>query len=155
MTDPCEKGPQIDVLQKTQIEQGAKLDQVLKNQQDLGETMTTALNKLTAMMEKDIGTRMEVEQLKKDRDRLYEKSRENAVEIRGINERNARCDGAGIFENFPKMYDWYQANIAKSEQFVKVYAWYLGELGWRRFMPGSMAFFSFAILIYVTFFKDA
>jgi hypothetical protein len=156
--DPCDKGPEIKKLQENQNKQDKKLDrhdikldQVLESQVALSTDIKDAINGLTKIIMADVETRAAVEQGKKERELLFNKVRDVEEAVVEIKERNAKCDGAGIFENFPKMYDWYTANIAKSNQFVKVYDWYLGELGWRRFFPTILTIVSFIILLYVTF----
>jgi hypothetical protein len=145
----CDKGPDIDAVKRQQTEHGLKIDLILQNQERTSSELRDALNRLTSIIETDIGTRLEVEQGKKERELLFQAVRRSAEDINVIKERNAKCDGAGIFENFPKMYDWYQANIAKSDQFVKVYAWYLGELGWRRFVPAVMTVMTGMMALYI------
>ena len=133
MTDPCEKGPVIEVLQKTQIEQGAKLDQVLENQVLQNKTMTDALNRLTSMIEADIGTRYEVEQGKKERELLFDFRRNDVARIEAIEIRNAKCDGLGVFKKWNTVWDFIQQ-----------------EKGWRRFVPAAMTGISFLIVLWAT-----
>jgi hypothetical protein len=139
MSDPCDKGPEIKKLQEEQSAQSKllashdhKLDQVLENQQLLGKTMTQALNRLTSMIEADIGTRKDVEQGKKDVERLYDKARDIAERVDVIEIRNARCDGAGIFDEWPSI-----------RKFVNQ------QKGLQRFIPTTAALIStfLAILI--------
>jgi hypothetical protein len=151
MGEPCDKGPEINQLQKQTDDQGRKLDRVLDNQVSMATDMKAAIDRLSSIIEADIGTRKDVEQLKKDREILYDQSREDVARIDAIMIRNAMCDGAGIFEKFPEMFNWYQANRVKSEQFVKVYAWYNQELGWRRFIPTLMTVLTALLALYVTF----
>ena len=137
MTEPCDKGPAIAELQKSSIEHGLKVDQVLENQKSLGDTMTAALNRLTSMIEADIGTRKDVEQGKKDIERLYLKGRRTEERVESIEIRNAKCDGLGVFKKWDTVWNFIQQ-----------------EKGWRRFLPASMAFLSFLILLYVSFWSD-
>ena len=118
----CNKGAEIEAIKRQQIEQTIKLDLVLNNQVELATDLKGALRELTDIIKADIRTRAEVEQLKKDRELLYIKTRQITETIQGIKERNAKCDGAGIFENFPKVWNWYQQ-----------------ERGIRRFVPAAMA----------------
>lgn len=134
MKDDCTRGPELELLKKEQSNQGHKLDQVLENQRALGETLTAALNRLTDMIEADIGTRKDVEQLKKDRDTLYSLRRTDDGRIEELELRDAKFDGAGIFKRFPKVWDWYQQ-----------------QLGVRRFVPAASALTSVAVLLYMTF----
>ena len=135
MTDEYARREELELLKQQQSDQGHKLDQVLDSQRVLGETMTSALNRLTDMIEVDIGTRKDVEQLKKDRDTLFSLRRTDEHRIEAIELRDAKFDGAGIFKRFPKVWDWYQQ-----------------ELGIRRFVPAVSALVSLAVLIYVKFF---
>ena len=135
MTDECTRGPEFEQIRQQQSNQDHKLDQVLENQRVLGENMTSALNRLTDMIEVSIGTRKDVEQLKKDRDTLFSLRRTDEHRIEAIELRDAKFDGAGIFKRFPKVWDWYQQ-----------------ELGIRRFIPAASALVSLAVLIYVKFF---
>ena len=137
MTEPCAQEKVIKALEKGQVEQGLKLDAVLESQHELGNTIKEALHRLTAIIEADIGTRKDVEQGKKEREILFCSRRKDEQRIDAIEIRNAKCDGAGIFQNFPTMWNWYQ-----------------GELGWRRFIPAIMTGLSFLILLYVTFNGD-
>lgn len=154
MTDPCGKGPDIDRLQVEQgkqgrkiDEQGVKIDQVLANQANTTRELKEAIDRLTRIIESDIETRKDVEQLKKDREILYEKSRKDGDRIEAIEMRNARCDGAGIFERWPILWDFYQTQHGKANQFNQVYNWYLGERGVRRFIPAAMAFICAVVAI--------
>lgn len=126
MTDPCNKGPDIDKLNH-------KVDNLIEAQRATSADLKEAINRLASIVEADIETRAAVEQLKKDREILYAKyhgidARTDAIEIR-----NARCDGAGIFENFPTVWNYIQQ-----------------EKGWRRFLPGVMTFLSFLLLLFST-----
>ena len=144
MTIPCEQEPVIK-------EQGKKIDLILRNQEQSARDMKMAIDKLTTIIMTDIERRMEVDQLKKDREITYDHLRDLTHQVEIINVRNAKCDGAGIFENFPIMWQWYQSVKQPAIDFQKVWRWYLGELGWRRFIPALMTVLSFAILLYVTF----
>ena len=143
MTEPCDKGPDIEQLKvdqaeiKTeQVSQGIKLDQVLDNQQQLGTDFKDALSRLTSIIEEEIGTRKDVEQLKKDREILYEKRGVDAARIAAIEVRNAKCDGLGVFEKFPMVWDFMQQ-----------------EKGWRRFVPGVGAAVCTVSVVYTTWFS--
>jgi hypothetical protein len=129
--DECPQEPVIVELQKSQVMLGVKVDQVLENQRVLGETMTTALNRLTSIIEEDIGTRKDVEQGKKDIERLYLKARAADDSIAEITLRNAKCDGAGIFDNWLTVWNFIQQ-----------------EKGWRRFAPAAMAFAAWIAVMY-------
>ena len=131
MTTPCDKGPEIAAVQQATYKQGLKISQMLDNQQTLSSTMTAALDRLTATIEADIGTRKDVEQGKKDIKRLYTKSREIAVEIRAINERNTLYDGKGVFDKFDTVWNFIQQ-----------------EKGWRRFIPATMTFICAALVFW-------
>lgn len=143
----CSKGPDIEKVKKIQAEQGVtlaqqsvKLDRLLDSHDALSVDLKAAIDRLTAIIEADIGTRKDVEQLKKDREVLYQKTHKVEGRVSSIEVRNAKCDGAGIFEKFPKVWDWFQA-----------------ELGWRRFLPSVMAFLSalFAIITFMSAHVDA
>ena len=158
--DHCDKGAEIESLQKGQVTQEAKMDLILHNQQELSTDLRGALDRLTSIIEEDIGTRKDVEQLKKDREILFDMQRADVVRIDAIEIRNARCDGAGIFENFPTMWNWYQQHktaaesvdaiiCAMKKKVDKVHAWYLGEMGWRRFIPAALTIISALLAIYI------
>jgi len=131
MTEPCNKGPDIDKLKVEQIRQGEKLDRVLINQETQAKDLKQAIDRLASIIEADISTRKDVEQLKKDRETLFSKVHLTDGRVSAIEVRNAKCDGAGIFEKFPRVWDWYQ-----------------GELGWRRFIPATMAVLSFLFAMF-------
>ena len=168
MSIPCDKGTVIDAVSKEQHQirneqhtQNIKLDQVLHNQHQLGIDIKQAIDGLTKIIMADIETRKDVEQLKKDREILFDLVRADALQIARINERNAKCDGAGIFENFPKMWDWYKQHDSayislvdqvetESGRLDKVYDWYMNEMGWRRFIPSTLTIISGILVIYVT-----
>lgn len=167
MGTPCDKGPTIEAVQSAQhrltieqIEQGSKLDRVLEQQAQFGSDIKQAIEGLTKTIMTDIETRKDVEQLKKDRELLFEMHRVSAAQTARIVERNARCDGAGIFENFPRLWNWYQQHEASNladdiatadlkNKINTIHAWYLGELGWRRFIPTTLATISTLLAIYV------
>jgi hypothetical protein len=132
-------------------DQKEKIDQILINQTELGIDIKQAIEGLTKIIMADIEIRKDVEQLKKDREITFATQRAVANRIDAIEIRNAKCDGAGIFENFPKMYEWYISNIEKSKQFSVLWRWYLGELGWRRFIPIILSFITCLLALYVTF----
>lgn len=133
MTEPCGQGPQIVELQKTQAAQNNKLDRLHENQTEATRDLKTAISELTKIVRADIQTRAEVEQLKKDREILFSMASSAAGRLEEIELRNAKCDGAGIFENFPKVWNWYQQ-----------------ELGWRRFAPAAMTIITGMLALYVT-----
>ena len=151
MTIPCEQAEVILKLETSQHKQGAKIDLILSNQEQSARDMKAAIDKLTTIIMTDIERRMEVDQLKKDREIIYDSLRDMTHQVEVINVRNAKCDGAGIFENFPIIWEWYQTVKQPAVDFQRVWKWYLGELGWRRFIPALMTVLSFVILLYVTF----
>lgn len=126
--EPCDKGPEISKLQEIQREQDKKLDrhdykldQVLQNQIALGEDIKQAINGLTEIIKADVETRAAVEQGKKERVILFEKARTVERRVDAIDIRNARCDGAGIFDEWPKIREFVQQ-----------------EKGIRRFIPYAL-----------------
>ena len=168
MTTPCEKGANINAVRQAQqrltmeqVSQGTKIDRVLESQVQLGTDLKQAIDGLTRIIMADIETRKDVEQLKKDREILFAMTRTESIRLDAIELRNARCDGAGIFENFPKMWNWYQQHESAATNFHEVvvgikskvdtvYNWYLGEMGWRRFIPAAIAIVSALLAIYVS-----
>lgn len=127
MTDPCNKGPDIDRL-------NTKVDSLIAAQQATSTDLKQAIDKLTSVIMTDIETRAEVEQLKKDREITYRLVHSIVARLDAIEIRNAKCDGAGIFENFPKVWDYIQQ-----------------EKGWRRFLPALLTGLSFLILLFNSF----
>lgn len=148
-------------MRTEQTAQNVKLDQVLDNQKQFSIDIKQAIDGLTKIIMADIETRKDVEQLKKDREILFTMTRTESIRLDAIELRNARCDGAGIFENFPKMWNWYQQHESAATNFHEVvvgirnkvdtvYNWYLGEMGWRRFIPAAIAIVSALLAIYVS-----
>ena len=129
-------------------DQKDKIDQILHNQEQSARDMKDAIDKLTAIIMADVERRVAVDQLKKETGLLFEKARRTEDRVEDIERRNARCDGAGIFENFPKMWEWYQSVKQPSIDFQKVWRWYLGELGWRRFIPAVLTVLCAIIVIW-------
>ncbi len=151
MTEPCEQEDKIKDIQNTNIS-------ILKNQEllssqhlDLVQKLDGFFSRLEVILLADVERRKDIDQLIKDTDHLHKHVRDNSEEIKHINERNARCDGAGIFENFPKMWNWYQGHKDSAIDFKKMWLWYLGELGWRRFVPAAMTMVTALLALYVTF----
>lgn len=160
----CNKGPDIDSLKKSQMQQGLKIDQILESQRTTAAELKQAIDGLTAIIKSDIETRKDVEQLKKDREDLFALIRTGEQRLGKIEHRNAICDGAGVLERFPKVWDWYMKHDTASQNIDnlicsikkkvdKVYNWHLGELGWRRFIPAMMTFLCAAIVVYEKFIK--
>jgi hypothetical protein len=157
MSDPCAKADQIEEQGKMLVEQGvvlhqqgAKLDQMLHNQEVLATDLKQALDRLTSIIEEDIGTRKDVEQLKKDREILFVSHRKDADRIEAIEIRNAKCDGLGVFEKFPKLWDFFQVHARSEKDFNKVWEWYIMEQGIRRFLPAVGTVVCTAAVIYTT-----
>lgn len=166
MENPCDKGPAIDAVrqaqQKLTFEQTAqsmKIDQVLENQKQLGTDIKQAIDGLTKIIMADIETRKDVEQLKKDREILFDLQRVDAAAIVSLQRLADQYKGAGIFDHFPILWNWYQQHEAaeevEDEQIAAmqtrtntVYTWYLGELGWRRFIPTAIAIIAGLLAIY-------
>jgi hypothetical protein len=137
--EPCDKGPEISKLQQIQREQDKKLDrhdykldQVLQNQIALGEDIKQAINGLTEIIKADVETRAAVEQGKKERAVLFEKVRSVEKSVGAINIRNAKCDGAGIFDEWPSI-----------RKFVNQ------QKGLHRFIPTAAALVSTIIAILI------
>lgn len=167
MGEHCDKGPAIEAMKTgqqnlmlEQHDQNSKLDRVLSNQNQLSTDMKQAIESLTRIVMTDIDTRKDVEQLKKDREILFEMHRLHNLQIININERNAKMDGVGVVDNFPRLWNWYQqheaADLAEDITLMTlktkvdaVHNWYLGELGWRRFIPVTLAAISTCLAIYV------
>lgn len=148
-------------MRTEQTAQNVKLDQVLDNQKQFSIDIKQAIDGLTKIIMADIETRKDVEQLKKDQEILFAMTHTESIRLDAIELRNARCDGAGIFENFPKMWNWYQQHESAATNFHEVvvgirnkvdtvYNWYLGEMGWRRFIPAAIAIVSALLAIYVS-----
>jgi len=153
MSDPCGQEPVIKELQSNQVKLDAKVDQVLDNQKQLGSDLKDMIGRLTAIIEADIGTRMEVEQGKKEREILFASHRKDAARIEAIEIRNAKCDGLGVFDKFPKVWDFYKLHAGKEGQFDKVWNRYQQDTGIRRFVPAGSAFICTAAVIYTTWFS--
>jgi hypothetical protein len=124
MHKDCTEKEAIRVLEANSQLVDAKVDLILENQKVLATDLKQTLDRLTSIIEEDIGTRKDVEQGKKERELLFVMSRRNAEDIAEIKVRNARCDGAGIFDNFPKMWNWFQqhetATKGKDAQLVSM-----------------------------------
>lgn len=134
MSDPCDKGPEIQALRKEQTEQGIYIKAILENQVQASADMKESIDKMTKLIIEGNSTRQEVEQGKKERAVLFTMARHAEEHLSAIDVRNARCDGAGIFEQWPA---------------VKTYI--DQDKGFRRFIPAMTGFLSFLILLYVTF----
>lgn len=168
MGDPCDKGPIIDEVKRSQqliaFEQNAqntKMDQILANQLQLGTDIKQAIDGLTKILLADIETRKDVEQLKKDREILFELRREDGAQIARIIQLADRFSGARVLENTQEMWNWYQQHRTAESAFRMdldntktklgtVHDWYLGEMGWRRFIPATAAVISVLLTIYVS-----
>lgn len=124
MHKDCTEKEAIRILEANSQLVDAKVDLILENQKVLATDLKQTLDRLTSIIEEDIGTRKDVEQGKKERELLFVMSRKNGEDIAEIKVRNAKCDGAGIFDNFPKMWDWFQqhetATKAKDAQIVSI-----------------------------------
>jgi hypothetical protein len=142
MTIPCEQEPVIR-------NQGEKIDQILANQEQSARDMKAAIDKLTTIIMTDIERRMEVDQLKKESELHFEKNRNLAEKVDAIEVRNAKCDGAGIFDNFPIIWNWFQAHKDSDIDFKKMWRWYLMEQGWRRFVPATMTVLTGLLALYI------
>ena len=142
MTTPCEQEPVIR-------EQGKKIDQILHNQEQSARDMKSAIDKLTTIIMTDIERRMEVDQLKKESELHFEKNRSLSQRVEGIEVRNAKCDGAGIFENFPHIWNWYNKHKESDVDFKKMWTWYQQEQGWRRFVPAAMTILTGILALYI------
>lgn len=114
--------------------QKEKIDLILKNQRDLSVDIKDAITGLTKIVMADIALRKDVEHAKKDLALLFTQTRSGAKRVEALEKINAQFEGSKIYDNFPKVWNWYQE-----------------EKGYRRLFPAAMAAGSFVILIYVTF----
>lgn len=121
MHDDCTERESIRKLEVNSQAMDSKLDLVIENQKILASDLKQTLDRLTKIIEEDIGTRKDVEQGKKERAILFDKVRSVEQSVVAIGIRNARCDGAGIFENFPVVWAFVQQ-----------------EKGVRRFIPYAL-----------------
>jgi hypothetical protein len=157
MPDPCEQAEVIKAqativaeLKSGQLAQGNKIDMILETLHTQTSTFNDSIKELTQVLLQNARHGEVMLQLKKENDLLFISQRELKQEVGLIKQRNAKCDGAGIFENFPVMYSWYTANKEKLVQFGNVWTWYNQELGWRRFVPTAMALLTGLLALYVT-----
>jgi hypothetical protein len=103
MSDPCDKGPEIQLLREAQTEQGLHIKQILEHQVQASLDMKESLDKMTKLIMEGNTTRLEVEQGKKERALLFTMVRNAEEHLATIDVRNARCDGAGIFDQWPSV----------------------------------------------------
>ena len=157
MPDPCEQadvikkqGKAMSELKSGQVAQSNKIDMILETLHTQTSTFNDSIKELTQVLLQNARHGEVMLQLKKENDLLFISQRELKQEVGLIKQRNSRCDGAGIFENFPVMYSWYLANKEKMVQFGGVWQWYNQELGWRRFVPTAMALITGLLALYVT-----
>jgi hypothetical protein len=129
MTQPCEQEDSIATILKEQTDSKITTSSILENQHHLADQHLVLVQKLDKFFDRletilmaDVERRAHVEQLIKDTDELAKIQRKMNEEIDVIQQRNAKCDGAGIFENFPLLWNHYQQ-----------------EKGWRRMVPIACA----------------
>lgn len=122
MSIPCEQKTNISRIQEEQALIRSENKKILENQSALVTELKDQFGQLKAILMTDVEHKKDIEQLKKESDILFNSIREHNGRLDKIEVRNARCDGAGIEKNFPKIWNWYQQ-----------------EQGWRRFIPAAMA----------------
>lgn len=122
MPQPCEQADKIaaqgEILQEIRREQKEQRTEQKEHRREL----QSSIEKLTEILITSTRQAEEISRNSSDINRLYAKERELEDRVGDIEDRNARCDGAGIFERFPQVWDWFQQ-----------------EKGWRRFIPTMMA----------------
>jgi len=150
MSQPCEQAEIIVALEKSQHEQSKKIDAILETLRTQTETFNSSIKELTQVLLQNARHGEVLLQLKKENDLIFNSLRDVKTDVQAIKERNAKCDGAGIFENFPKIWDWYTAHRKSDVDIDKMWKWYLGELGWRRFLPAVLAVISTVMAIYIS-----
>jgi len=105
-----------------------------KSHLELASTLKESMNQLKEILLAEVANKKDIDQLKKEHDLLFPAIRATKERVDRIEIRNAKCDGAGIFENFPKLWNFYQQ-----------------EQGWRRFVPAACAIVALLCTLYVTF----
>jgi hypothetical protein len=143
------QGKTMSELKTGQRSQGNKIDMILETLHTQTATFNDSIKELTQVLLQNARHGEVMLQLKKENDLLFISQRDLKKEVGLIKQRNAKCDGAGIFENFPKMHDWYIANKEKMVYITTVWTWYQRELGWRRFIPAAMTILTGLMAIYI------
>lgn len=105
-----------------------------KSHAELASTLKESMNQLKEILLAEVANKKDIDQLKKEHDLLFPTIRKLAERVDEIEIRNAKCDGAGIFQNFPKVWNFYQQ-----------------EQGWRRFIPAICAILASVCAIYMAF----
>jgi len=149
MAEECDKGEIIEALKKGQAEQGQKIDAILETLQTQTKTFNDSIKELTQVLLQNARHGEVLLQLKKENDLIFTSLRETKTDIQKIKERNAKCDGAGIFENFPKLWTWNKKHKESDVNFDTLWKWYLIEKGWRRFVPGVLTIVTSLLAIYI------
>lgn len=131
---PCEQEGNIQAI----AIQNAKILESMKNlsinQDNLSDSLKRSLDRLEQILLAEVENKKDIIQLRKESDLLFTKGREIDCRLDLIDVRNAKCDGSGIFKDFPKVWNWYQQ-----------------EVGWRRFIPAAMTIITTLLAAYVTF----
>lgn len=151
---PCEQQQNISSIRSEQQEIRKENAEIIHNQKILVNELKESFLRLEKILLADVEHKKDIQQLKKESDLLFEKTRLIEQKVDAIEVRNARCDGAGIFENFPRMFGWYQQQKALPDKFDKVWNWYQQEQGWRRFIPAVMAMLAWLATMYEMFNKQ-
>lgn len=151
MKHPCEQEDTIHNIEKTNASILKSQEMLASQHLDLVQKLDGFFSRLEVILLADVERRKDIDQLIKDTNHLHEHARLNTEKIAAIEQRNAMCDGAGIFDNFPKMWNWFQGNKKMLDKFESLYQWYLGELGWRRFIPVAMTVITGLLALYMAF----
>jgi len=141
MPQPCEQAEVIKAQGLMLAEQGTVLNEIRQAQKrqekihsDHASELKESITKMTDILIESTKHSADIAQLKRETNLLFEQDRVVTGRVELIEQRNAKCDGAGIFERFPEVWDWFQQ-----------------ERGWRRFLPTFMAFLAWCASIWAFF----
>lgn len=126
MSLPCEQERNIEAILANQTS-------LHESHKELSVALKDSMTQLREILLSEVANKKDIDQLKKENDLLFEKIRKVEMRTDLIEVRNAKCDGAGIFDNFPKIWNWY-----------------MQEQGWRRFVPAALTVVSALLALYMT-----
>jgi len=137
---PCEQADKIE-------KQGMLLEDIAKTQKEHRTEFQESIKRLTDILIENTKHDAALTQARKELDLLFEKTRYNEHRIEAIEVRNARCDGAGIFENWPKVRDFYLSYIPLKEKTEKLWNKYQQDEGVRKWIPLTISVIAIIITI--------
>jgi len=142
---PCEQADKIE-------KQGKLLEDIARAQKDHRTEFQQSIQKLTDILIENTKHDAALSQARKELDLLFDKTRTNEHRIEAIEMRNARCDGAGIFESWPKIRDFYLSFVPLKEKTEKLWNKYQQDEGVKKWIP--LAISVIAILITLLSYMD-